>query len=133
MYDAGFTDSPDFTGADGDLVTPLLKMKKAEAAMDKAESRAKTFGSYDPSSLNYHTGQVRFELSMLAERKLQIGRLEGACEDWHGVLDDYRHVQSGRCDDRVKNMVSLLKPHQRNLYTGAVYERGREMTKGTAA
>lgn len=140
----------------GDRATALLRIKEAETAMEKAESRAKAFGSYDPSALAYHTGQVRYELgdvagsvesmeladrlrepvyrrtrvrynSMIAERKLTIGRLEEACVDWGRVLDDYPHVQSGRCDDRVRIMLASLRPHLGNPYAREVYERGRPM------
>ena len=46
----------------GDRRSALMHLQEAETAMDKAESRGKTFGSYDPASLNYHTSQVRFEM-----------------------------------------------------------------------
>ncbi|MFD7094729.1 transcriptional regulator [Streptomyces xanthophaeus] len=142
----------------GDRTGALLRMREAESAMDKAESRAKAFGSYDPSSLSYHIGQVRYELgdvagsieslteadrlrepvyrrtrvrsnAMLAERKLRIGRLEEACVDWGRVLDDYPRVQSGRCDDRVRIMLSSVRPHLGNAHTREVYERGRPMLR----
>ncbi|MEU8462274.1 tetratricopeptide repeat protein [Streptomyces sp. NPDC029003] len=142
----------------GDRAGALLRMKEAESAMDKAESRAKAFGSYDPSSLNYHVGQVRYELgdvagsiesmeladrlrepvyrrtrvrynAMIAERKLEVGRLEEACVDWHRVLDDYPHVQSGRCDDRVRIMISAITPHRKNVHGRELYERAVPLLK----
>ncbi|MFF8598910.1 tol-pal system YbgF family protein [Streptomyces sp. NPDC015232] len=146
----------------GDRAGALLRLKEAEAAMDKAESRAQAFGSYDPSALNYHVGQVRYELgdvtgavesleladrlrepayrrarvrynAMLAERKLRIGRLEEACADWNRVLDDYPHVQSGRCDDRVRVMLTALRPHLGNAHAREVCERGRPMLRTRGA
>ncbi|MCX5194819.1 tetratricopeptide repeat protein [Streptomyces sp. NBC_00249] len=140
----------------GDRTGALLRMKEAETAMDKAESKAKAFGSYDPSALNYHIGQVRYELgdiagsiksmeladrlrepvyrrtrvrynAMIAERKLAVGRLEEACVDWNRVLDDYPLVQSGRCDDRVRIMLSSLRPHLGNAHAREAYERGRTL------
>ncbi|WP_175411972.1 tetratricopeptide repeat protein [Streptomyces sp. TRM64462] len=146
----------------GDRAGALLRIKEAEAAMEKAESRAKAFGSYDPSSLHYHISQVRYELgdisgavtsmeessrlrepvyrrthvryhAMLAERKLQLGRLEEACADWNRVLDDYPHVQSGRCDDRVRTMLALLRPHLKNGHAREAYERGRPLLQQKAA
>ncbi|MFE5296484.1 tetratricopeptide repeat protein [Streptomyces sp. NPDC056632] len=144
----------------GDRKGALLRIKEAEVAMDRAESRARAFGSYDPSALNYHVGQVRYELgdvagaiesleladrlrepayrrtrvrytAMLAERKLEIGRLEEACVDWGRVLDDYPQVQSGRCDERVRVMLSALRPHLRNAQAREVYERGRPMLRAS--
>jgi len=142
----------------GDRARALRHLREAEAAMERAESRAKAFGSYDPSALNYHVGQVRYELgdiagsieslaladrlrepvyrrtrvrynAMLAERKLKIGRLEEACADWNRVLDDYPHVRSGRCDDRVRTMLSALRPHLANAHARGVFERGRPMLR----
>ncbi|MEV6735334.1 transcriptional regulator [Streptomyces sp. NPDC051364] len=142
----------------GDRAGALVKLRQAEAAMEKAESRAKAFGSYDPSSLSYHVAQVRYELgdvtgsiesleeadrlrepvyrrtrvrynSMLAERKLRVGRLEEACLSWHKVLDDYVQVKSGRCDDRIRYMVSALHPHKENPLARELNERARPLVR----
>jgi hypothetical protein len=140
----------------GDRAGALVWIKEAETAMERAESQAKAFGSYDPSSLAYHVGQVRYELGdvkgsiasfeeadrlrepvyrrtrvryngMLAERKLEMGHLEEACMLWHTVLDDYQQLQSGRCDDRYRTMVSAIRPHLGNRYARSLYDRARPM------
>ncbi|MBQ0983146.1 tetratricopeptide repeat protein [Streptomyces sp. F63] len=140
--------------AGGDRVTALRYIREAEVAMDKAESRAKTFGSYDPSSLAYHIAQVQYGLgdlsgsvknmkessrlrhdvyrrtrvrydAMLAERQLELGHLEAACATWHRVLDDYPLVHSGRADERVAVMKALIRPHARNRAAQALYERAQ--------
>ena len=145
----------------GDRAGALVRMKEAESAMEKAESRATAFGSYDPSSLNYHVGQVRYELgdltgaidsfeesdrlrelvyrrtrvrynAILAEKQLQAGRLDEACVNWHRVLDDYPHVQSGRCDDRFAVMIGSIRPYLRNSTARALYERARPMVRKVA-
>ncbi|MEU2998939.1 tetratricopeptide repeat protein [Streptomyces sp. NPDC007020] len=142
----------------GDRTNALRFIREAEAAMDRAESRGKPFGSYDPSSLNYHISQVRYELgdvhgavnamqqsdkvrygvyrrarvrhrATLAERQLEIGHLEAACETWNLALDDYPMVQSGRADDRIKAMLALIRPHRRNASAGALYERARTVVR----
>jgi hypothetical protein len=144
----------------GDRAQALRMLRTAETAMDRAESPATTFGSYDPASLNYHIAQVRHELGdrkasiaaletadrlrhqvyrrarvrhlgTLAERKLQIGWLEDACRDWDRMLDDYPAVRSGRCDDRFTAMMSALRPHLRNRYARNVYERGHALSPDT--
>ncbi|MYS19887.1 transcriptional regulator [Streptomyces sp. SID4948] len=136
----------------GDRRTALLYMRQAEAAMDRAESRSKAFGSYDPAALNYHIAQVRYELgdvagsiealqesnklrysvyrrgnvrmrALLAERQLQIGHLEEAVKTWHDALDDYPFVQSGRADQRMFTMRSLITPYRRNPKAAELYER----------
>ncbi|MEU9112151.1 tetratricopeptide repeat protein [Streptomyces sp. NPDC048483] len=141
----------------GDHRTALMYLQEAEVAMDKAESREKAFGSYDPASLNYHTSQVRYELgdmrgavqamqqsdklrydvyrrtrvkerSMLAERQLSIGHLESACATWHLALNDYPLIQSGRADQRMQTMVKLIRPHLKNHAARELYERARLVT-----
>ncbi|MBL1080531.1 transcriptional regulator [Streptomyces actinomycinicus] len=140
----------------GDRAGALRRIREAEAAMDRAESRGKAFGSYDPSSLNYHVSQVRYELGdkagaveamqqadrlrpsvyqrtrvhrrgLLAERQLELGHLEAACITWHQALDDYPKVQSGRADDRVRAMFGLLHPHLKNAAARDLYDRARTL------
>ncbi|MEU7181032.1 MULTISPECIES: tetratricopeptide repeat protein [Streptomyces] len=142
--------------ATGDRHTALRCIREAEVAMDKAESRASAFGSYDPSSLAYHVSQVQYALgdlrgsvtnlmessatrhdvyrrtrvrydALLAERQMELGHLEAACATWDRVLNDYPLVQSARADDKVRNMRSLLRPHLRNRAAKAVYERSQSM------
>jgi tetratricopeptide (TPR) repeat protein len=138
----------------GDRRTALTHLKDAEVAMEKAESRAKTFGSYDPAALAYHTSQVRHELgdtggaikamaesnrlrepvyrrtrvlrlATVAERQMRLGHLEEASATWHSALDEYPHVQSGRVDDRIRTMVSLIRPHLRNRTARDLHDRAR--------
>ncbi|MFD8757139.1 transcriptional regulator [Kitasatospora sp. NPDC059577] len=140
----------------GDRALAMLRIKQAESAMEKAESQAKAFGSYDPSALHYHISQVRYELddldgaiksmqeshqarepayrrtrvrygAMLAERKFKAGRLDEACTDWHRVLDEYPLVQSGRVDDRIREMQTLMTPHLRNPSARELHDRSRSM------
>ncbi|WP_405983757.1 tetratricopeptide repeat protein [Streptomyces sp. NBC_00872] len=132
----------------------LRYLREAEVAMDKAESQQRTFGSYDPAALNYHTSQVRYELgdvagaveamqqsdklrydiyrrtrvkerTILAERQFAIGHLEAACATWHSALDDYPLVQSGRADQRMRNLLRLVRPHLKNHLARDLYERAR--------
>jgi hypothetical protein len=141
----------------GDRAGALRYIREAESAMDRAESRDKIFGSYDPSALNYHISQVRYELgdahgavealqqsdrllydvyrrtrvrqrTYLAERQFEIGHLEAACATWHQALDDYPMVQSGRADDRIRTMFSLLRPHLKNATARDLYDRARTVT-----
>ncbi|MFE9659402.1 tetratricopeptide repeat protein [Streptomyces sp. NPDC005955] len=141
----------------GDASRAMLHLKEAEQAMDRAESRQTTFGSYDPAALYYHIGHTRHELgdvrgaisaleesdrltysiyrrgrlkkrATLAEYQLQHGHLEAACATWNQVLDELPLVQSGRVDRRVKQMFGLLKPHLGNRHARALYERARTET-----
>jgi tetratricopeptide (TPR) repeat protein len=138
----------------GDRVNALRHLREADAAMEKAESKATTFASYNPSSLIYHVGQVRYELgdtqgsisaleesdrlrhstfrrtrvrylSMLAERQLQVGHLEAACATWRKVLEIFPMVQSGQCDQHFGNMVAGIRPYMKNPTARDLYERAR--------
>ncbi|WHM37554.1 tetratricopeptide repeat protein [Streptomyces sp. BPTC-684] len=140
-----------------DRHSALRYLREAEAAMDKAESRATTFASYNPSSLLYHVGQVRYELgdvkgsieslqqsdnlrhhsfrrnrvrylSMLAERQLELGHLEAACGTWGKVVEIYPHVESGQCDERMTTMHARIRPYLKNQTARALYEQARIVT-----
>ncbi|MFD7535822.1 transcriptional regulator [Streptomyces sp. NPDC059819] len=136
----------------GDRHTALSYLREAEVAMDKAESRATTFASYNPSSLTYHVGQVRYELgdvkgsisalaesdklrhhtfrrnrvrylSMMVERQLELGHLEAACDTWGQVVDIYPHVESGQCDQRIATLLNRVRPFTKNRTARGLYER----------
>ncbi|MFE2157436.1 tetratricopeptide repeat protein [Streptomyces lydicus] len=135
----------------------LMYLREAEVAMDRAESRGKAFGSYDPAALNYHISQVRYELgdlpgsikamqesdkvrygvyrrarvrhrAALAERQLEVGHLEAACATWNLALDDYPLVQSGRAEQRMQKMLKLIRPHLKNHAARELHERARLVT-----
>ncbi|UQI44915.1 tetratricopeptide repeat protein [Streptomyces sp. HU2014] len=138
----------------GDRTNALRYLREAEVAMEKAESQARTFGSYDPSSLLYHVSQVRYELGdvagsisamkesdrlrhgvyrrarvrhrcTLAERQLQLGHLEAACQAWNLALDDYPHVRSGRADDRIRTMNTRIRSYLKHPVARELHERAR--------
>ncbi|MBW5424729.1 tetratricopeptide repeat protein [Streptomyces sp. BG9H] len=146
----------------GERTKALMYIREAEVAMEKAESQSSTFGSYNPSSLTYHAGQVRYELgdisgsvkeleesdrlrhssfkrnrirylSMLAERQLEIGHLESACATWTKVIDIYPYVQSGQCDQSVSTMQARIRPYLKNQAARTLYERARLVTPAPAA
>ncbi|MDT3395613.1 tetratricopeptide repeat protein [Streptomyces sp. B1866] len=62
----------------------------------------------------------------LAERQCTIGHLEKACATWGKVLNNYPDVHSGRCDERIQEMISLVNRYKKNPAAGALYERARE-------
>ena len=138
----------------GDRKGAIKYLSEAEVAMEKAESQSKTFGSYNPSSLTYHIGQVRYELgdipgsisalqesdklrhssfrrnrirylSLLAERQFEIGHLEEACNVWGKVLEIYPHVQSGQCDEKISTMGKRILPYVKNRNARELYEHAR--------
>lgn len=146
----------------GERANALHHLHEADAALEKAEGREKTFGSYDPAALQYHISRVRFELgdvrgavealqqsdklrhsiyrrtrvhrrALTAELQLSIGHLEMACATWHTALDDFPFVQSGRADQRVREMFRLIRPHLKNAHARALHERARAVAPALAA
>ncbi|MEW2530310.1 tetratricopeptide repeat protein [Streptomyces sp. NPDC047071] len=144
--------------ATGSKHQALTYIREAEVAMEKAEARAKAFGSYAPSSLAYHVSQVKYALgdkvgaieslkesdrlrhshyrrssvrynSLLAERQFELGHLEEACSTWERVLDDYPLVSSGSADRKIQHMKSLLRPHLRNPTAAHVYQRAQDQAE----
>ncbi|MDT0344793.1 tol-pal system YbgF family protein [Streptomyces litchfieldiae] len=138
----------------GDRAAALRSLRETEVAVDQAESSTRTFGGYGPSTLAYHTAQVRYALgdiagsvsslhlasrlrdptrrrtrvrldSFLAERQLELGQLEAACATWDRVLDDYPFVDSARADDRIATMRALLRPHSSAPCAKELLERTR--------
>lgn len=140
----------------GDRNRALSLLREAEKSLEKAESQSRTIGRYDPAALAYATAQVRYELgdvkgsvasldlsnrirhskyrrvqmrflSLLAERQLEMGSLELACETWGHALDLYPSVQSGRCDEKMAEMSRRIRPHLGNRYARALHERAKPL------
>ncbi|MFE7131289.1 transcriptional regulator [Streptomyces sp. NPDC057638] len=138
----------------GDRSSALSSMREAERAMDQAESSGKQRG-YGPSTVAYHAAQVRYYLgdvsgsiesleshfrlrgpeetlrsdlrfsSILAERQLEKGHLEAACQTWSRVLEAHSSVHSGRVDRHVASIGPLLGPYRTSAAARDVYERSR--------
>jgi hypothetical protein len=137
----------------GDRTNALRQLHTAELAIEKAESQGES-GRYTPAALNDHISFVRHELGdvhgsvnaleradrlrpdayrgtrvrkrgLLAERQLSIGHLDAACVTWNKALDDYPSIQSGRADERMREMFRLIRPHIRNSSARDLYERAR--------
>ncbi|MCD9142474.1 hypothetical protein [Streptomyces albireticuli] len=110
-----------------------------EAALMKADNRRESIGGYDQSSYAFHVSHVLYEsrdlpgsikalqqalkvqppnerqgrvhfYGVLAQRQLEYGHLEAACESWTRFLEDYEHVSSARGDEHFDVMRLRLKP-----------------------
>ncbi|MFD4832670.1 tetratricopeptide repeat protein [Streptomyces uncialis] len=146
----------------GDRSAALRSLREAERAMDQAESTSHHLGNYDPAVLAYHVSQVRYALgdvagsvdslklhfrlrtstdtrrsalrfsSILAERQLELGHVELACNTWAHVLDEYPKIHSGRVDRHVAAIAQLLSPYCANPTAREVRERALQDTRGQA-
>jgi hypothetical protein len=142
------------SAATGDRHTALRQLAEAEHALDKATSGSGPVGGYHPAALQYHTSHVLHELrdlegsitamqesnrlrpaterrararstAMLAERQYAHGHLDAACHTWNAFLDDYEHVDSGRCDDHFATLRRSVRQHPMNAFARALGERAR--------
>ncbi|WP_328695613.1 MULTISPECIES: tetratricopeptide repeat protein [unclassified Streptomyces] len=141
----------------GERKNALHSLREAERAVNQAESQLGTFGGFSSATLAYSTAEVRHALgdtkgsveslhdhfhlrdssdskrseikfgAMLAERQLEIGHLEAACATWATALDSYPGIHSGRVDEQVRRIPSLLFPYRSNPVARQMYERSREL------
>ncbi|MFI0780089.1 tetratricopeptide repeat protein [Streptomyces sp. NPDC021212] len=65
------------------------------------------------------------ETARLASRQCETGYLEEACATWDSCLDDYPDVRSGRCDEQIRDMFSMVRPHLKNRAARELHERAR--------
>ncbi|MDT0432362.1 hypothetical protein [Streptomyces salyersiae] len=128
----------------GEKTNALTSLREAERSVNQAESQLGTFGGFSSATLAYSTAEVRHALgdtkgsvesvhdhfrlrdstdmqrsklifsSLLAEGQLEIGHMEAECSTWTSVLDDYPDIHSGRIDEQVKRIPSLLSPYRGN-------------------
>ncbi|MFD9488371.1 hypothetical protein ACFWBX_31290 [Streptomyces sp. NPDC059991] len=47
---------------------------------------------------------------MLAQRRLEYGQLDAACDSWTRFLEDCEHISSARGDEHFEPMRMRLKP-----------------------
>ncbi|NEC85645.1 tol-pal system YbgF family protein [Streptomyces sp. SID12501] len=114
------------------------RLKEAEDALSKADSRRDAIGGYDQTAYLFHVSHVLYEekdfagsikalkqsirlqpkqerqgrvhaYALLAQRQLRVGHLDAACESWSRFLDEYEHVSSNRGDDHFHTMNTELR------------------------
>jgi transcriptional regulator with XRE-family HTH domain/tetratricopeptide (TPR) repeat protein len=129
--------------ADGDRRGALEALGAAERLLSKASSASFGMGSYHPAALAHQqaamcdllgdrrgaidamSASVRHRppgerrsraitTAWLAELQLAHGHLDEAVATWHGFLDDYPYLRSGRATAALKRLRSMLRPHAAN-------------------
>nr|WSZ97404.1 tetratricopeptide repeat protein [Streptomyces sp. NBC_00857] len=139
----------------GERTNALNSLREAERAVNQAESGLGTFGGFSSATLAFATSEVRHALgdvkgsveslqehfplrdstdstrseikfsAMLAERQLEVGHLEAACASWNKALDGYPRIHSGRIDEQIARIPSLLSRYRSNPVARHVIERSR--------
>ncbi|MFC0847931.1 hypothetical protein ACFH04_30095 [Streptomyces noboritoensis] len=111
-----------------------------ESALMKADNRRESIGGYDQSAYAFHVSHVLYEgkdlpgsisalqqalraqpanerqgrvhfHAVLAQRQLEYGHLDAACDSWTRFLEDYEHLSSARGDEHFDTMRLRLKPY----------------------
>lgn len=139
----------------GDRHGAFARLRETEAALSKADNRRESIGGYDRSAFEFHVSSVLYALGdvsgsveamhasnrarpsverqgnahahgLLAQRQLEMGHLEAACDTWDQFLDDYAVVSSRRADEHFRIMRTSIRPYARNARARALWERARE-------
>jgi hypothetical protein len=138
--------------ADGDRTGALASLATAERRLDQATSPSPLIGAYHPASLAHQQAAVQsllgdkhgaieallvsirhrpvterrahaITLADLAELQLSVGHLDEAVQSWHGFLDDYPYLRSGRVSTALHALRMSIRPHTRNPAAGALMQR----------
>ncbi|MCQ8769636.1 tetratricopeptide repeat protein [Streptomyces telluris] len=123
----------------GDQRRARSLLAATETALMKADNRRESIGGYDQSAYAFHVSHVLYEgkdlpgsikalqqalrvqpsgerqgrvhfYGLLAQRQLEYGHLDAACQSWARFLDDYEHISSARGDEHFDTMRLRLKP-----------------------
>ncbi|MFE9411910.1 hypothetical protein ACFYN0_24445 [Streptomyces sp. NPDC006704] len=125
----------------GDHRRARTLLAATESAVTRADSRRESVGGYDQSAYAFHVSHVLYEgrdlqgsigalqqalkaqpanerqgrvhfYGVLAQRQLEYGHIDAACDSWTRFLEDYEHVSSARGDEHFDTMRLRLKPHK---------------------
>lgn len=140
----------------GDRHTAITRLRDAETALSKADSRRESIGGYDASAYLFHVSHVLYEFkdlpgsikalnsslkaqprqerqgrvhshALLAQRQFELGHLDAACTTWQRFLDDYSEISSARGDAHFATLRARIRPHHRARAVRALGERVREV------
>ncbi|QEU93928.1 hypothetical protein CP970_26175 [Streptomyces kanamyceticus] len=66
-------------------------------------------------------------IALLAQRQLQLGHVDAACQSWGCFLAEYEQVSSARGDDHFHAMRKSMRPHQKAHAVRELAEHAREV------
>lgn len=130
------------------------RLKEAEAALAKADSRRESVGGYGQAAYLFHVSHVHYENrdledsikamkqsikatpiqerqgrlhanAVLAQRQFEIGHVEEACASWGVFLDDYAVLSTSRGDEHFDKMRKSLAPHRKSRVVREMGDRIR--------
>lgn len=146
----------------GNKQLAFTRLAETETALSKADGRRDAIGGYDQAAYLFHVSSVRYALGdvhgsitsmqesnrvrppvekqgrahangLLAQRQLEIGHLEAACDTWHTFLDDYERLSSSRADEHFDTLRSTIRPYLKNPHARQVHDRARQLARQKAS
>jgi hypothetical protein len=140
----------------GDRHTAFTRLREAETALAKADSRRESIGGYDRSAYQFHVAHVLYEMrdlpgsitamkeslkaqprqerqgrvhshAVLAQRQFEYGHLEEACSTWGAFLDDYMMLSTARGDEHFATMRKRIAPYRKARAVRELDERARRV------
>ncbi|CAM5623086.1 Transcriptional regulator OS=Streptomyces alboniger OX=132473 GN=CP975_15310 PE=4 SV=1 [Streptomyces alboniger] len=133
-----------------------IRLREAEQALSRADNRRDAVGGYDRTAWLFHVSHVLSEekdlagsiaalkesiqvqpvqerqgrvhsYALLAQRHLQLGHVDAACQSWGRFLDEYQQVSSARGDDHFHTMRKSMRPYRKAYAVRELAERAREV------
>ncbi|MCK8680209.1 hypothetical protein [Streptomyces lichenis] len=124
----------------GDRRQAFARLRETEAALSRADDHRDHLGGYDLAAYHFHVSSVTYALGdvpasvramqdsnrvrppverqgrahatgLLAQRQMEMGHLDAACETWGRFLDDYEGLSSSRADEHFEVLTRRLRSH----------------------
>ncbi|WP_405434938.1 hypothetical protein [Streptomyces anulatus] len=140
----------------GDRRAAFERLREAESALSKADSRREAIGGYDQSAYQFHVAHVLYETrdlpgsiaalktslraqpkqerqgrlhanAVMAQRQFEFGHIEEACTTWGTFLDDYVGLSSARGDEHFTTMRKRIAPYGKIWAARELQERSRQV------
>ncbi len=140
----------------GDRRRAFERLREAESALSRADSRRESIGGYDQAAYQFHVAHVLYETrdlpgsiaalktslrvqpeqerqgrlhanAVMAQRQFEFGHIEEACTTWGTFLDDYVGLSSARGDEHFATMRKRIAPYGRLRAARELHERSRQV------
>ena len=134
----------------------MARLREAETALSKADTRREAIGGYDASAYQFHVAHVLYEFrdlagsvaamkeslrmqpkqerqgrvhsnAVLAQRQFELGHVDAACVTWTAFLDDYAQLSTSRGDEHFDTMRRRVGPHGKVRAVRELRSRAREV------
>ncbi|MEV8334746.1 hypothetical protein OG501_23635 [Streptomyces niveus] len=120
----------------------FARLREAESALSKADSRRESIGGYDQAAYQFHVAHVLHETgdlpgsiaalktalraqpkqerqgrvhfnAIMAQRQFELGHIEEACSTWGAFLDGYTSLSTARGDEHFVTMRRRIAPYRK--------------------